>query len=305
MNRWAQFRQTLKQPAYRAKLAFFLLLGFTVVLLAVLLQNRSPFWSGVLREFAVTFGAIGMLQLLWDFLGGEPMELRVEEIKDEVRNIKSSMILLSDLIDGNVGIERIWPDRRAWQLDSVHGLKTWQTWVAQASEVEIMSHTLWNNWLHQDRFRKQLFANLTRGASVRVLVYDPDSDLLRLRTIDERDAPGEMQQEIKSTLLRLGEGWNDLDESAKKNLEVRLTNQSPQYAQIIRADEQMLVAIYLSGKSGGLSPTMQLRGAQSAYFVKYANQFEIMWKRAESVDDARFRQMLKEYNGLHPPRPEY
>lgn len=175
MSRWTRIRQTLGQPIYRTKLAFFLILGFTAVLLAILLQSRFPFWSEVFVEFAVTFSAVGFLQLLWDFLGGEPMELRIEEIKDEMKNIKSSIILLSDLIDGNIGIERIWPDRRTWQEDLADGLKVWQDRVVRARRIDIMSNTLWNNWMHREKFRKRLFNHIAQGAHVRILIYDPNS----------------------------------------------------------------------------------------------------------------------------------
>jgi len=306
MSRLTQFRWIIQQPAYRVKLAFFLILGFTAVLLAVLLQSHFPFWSQILKDFAVTFGAVGMLQLLWDFLGGEPMELRIKEVREEVASIKSSITLLSDLIDGNVGIERIWPDRRSWQLDSRDGIKEWEMRVCQAKHVDIMSRTLWQSWMRPEEFRQRLFSHIASGALVRILIYDPDSQIVGLTAKDEGD-PGmgeEMRQEIKSTLLRLAQHWEKLDESAKNNLQVRLTTEYLHLAQIIRADDLMLVGIYLSGKSGTPSPTMQLRGPKSTYFNKYVEQFELMWNRGKPIDDARFRQILKEYSGLHPPRPE-
>jgi len=306
MNRWTQIRQIIKEPAYRTKLAFFLILSFTVVLLAVLLKSRSPFWSEVLLEFAVTFGAVGILQFLWDFLGGDPMELRIEELRNEVRRIEQSITspILSDLTDGDIGIERIWPDRRTWYSDPVDGLKAWQSRICRAKSVDMMSNTLWNSWMHQERFRQPLFRNIALGASVRILVYDPKSDVLRLRASDEKDVPGEMQHEIKATLLRFAEGWNELDSTARKNLEVGLTTQVIHMAQIFRADNLMLVAIYLSGKSGGPSPTMQLKGPESTYFLKYAEQFEIIWRRAKLLGDEQFRQILEEHGSLPSPPTE-
>ena len=299
MSRWTKFRQTLEQPTYRTKLAFFLVLGITVVLLAILLQSRSPFWSEILLEFAVTFIAVGVLQLLWDFLGGEPLEMRIEEVRNDVRCIGQPITVVSDLVEGDIGIERIWKDRRAWREDPVDGLKVWQAQVCQAKHVDIMSNTLWNNWIKQDEFRLTLFEHIAQGtAVVRILVYDPDADVLSLRSRDEEELPGEMQVEIANTLRRLAEGLRDLPVSAGKNLEVRLTYQTLHLAQIIRADECMLVAIYLSGKSGGPSPTMQLRGATSSYFRKYDDQFEILWRRAKPLDDDRISQLLSEYGRL-------
>jgi hypothetical protein len=304
MSRWAKFRQTLEQPTYRTKLAFFLILGFTVVLLAVLLQSRSPFWSEILLQFAVTFIAVGVLQLLWDFLGGEPLELRIEEVKGEVRSIGQPIAVLSDLINGNIGIERIWPDRRAWRADLADGLSVWQARVCQARRVDIMSNTLWNNWMKQEEFRQRLFEHIAQGtAAVRILVYDPDADVLSLRARDEEElvVPGEMQIEIVNTLRRVVGELNDLPVSVRANLEVRLTHQTLHLAQVIRADERMLVANYLTGKSGGPSPTMQLRGSDSSYFRKYDEQFEILWRRARLLDDDRISQIVQKYGGLPTP----
>lgn len=299
MSRWTKFRQTLEQPTYRTKLAFFLVLGITVVLLAILLQSRSPFWSEILLEFAVTFIAVGVLQLLWDFLGGEPLDLRIEEVKDEVRRVGQPITVVSDLIEGDIGIERIWKDRRTWRGDPVDGLKVWQARVCQARRVDIMSNTLWNNWIKQDEFRTKLFEHVAQGiAVVRILVYDPDADVLNLRSRDEEELPGEMQVEIANTLRRLAEGLRDLSTSAGKNLEVRLTYQTLHLAQIIRADERMLVAVYLSGKSGGPSPALQFTGSGSSYFCKYDEQFEILWRRARPLDDARISQLLSKYGRL-------
>jgi hypothetical protein len=295
MSRWTKFRQTLEQPTYRTKLAFFLVLGITVVLLAILLQSRSPFWSEILLEFAVTFIAVGVLQLLWDFLGGEPLELRIEEVKDDVRRVGQPITVVSDLLDGDIGIERIWKDRRVWRGDPVDGLKVWEARVCQAKRVDIMSNTLWNNWIKHDEFRAKLFEHVAQGtAIVRILVYDPDADVLSLRARDEEELliPGEMQMEIANTLRRVAEGWSDLPASARNKLEVRLTYQTLHPAQTIRADERMLVAIYLSGRSGGLSPTMQLRGSGSSYFCKYDDQFETLWRRAKLLDSARIGQLL-------------
>jgi hypothetical protein len=304
MSRWAKFRQTLEQPTYRTKLAFFLILGFTVVLLAVLLQSRSPFWSEILLQFAVTFIAVGVLQLLWDFLGGEPLELRIEEVKGEVRSIGQPIAVLSDLINGNIGIERIWPDRRAWRADLADGLSVWQARVCQARRVDIMSNTLWNNWMKQEEFRQRLFEHIAQGtAAVRILVYDPDADVLSLRARDEEElvVPGEMQIEIVNTLRRVVGELNGLPVSIRANLEVRLTHQTLHLAQVIRADERMLVANYLTGKSGGPSPTMQLRGSGSSYFRKYDEQFEILWRRARLLDDDRISQIVQKYGGLPTP----
>jgi hypothetical protein len=167
-----------------------------------------------------------------------------------------------------------------------------------------MSNTLWNYWMHKRPFRRDLLDNIARGASARFLLYDPDSSVLHLRASAEEDVPGEMQQEINSTLWRFAEIWDQLEDTSKRNLEVRLTTRSLHLVQLIRADEQMLIGLYLSGTGGGESPTMQLRGRKSVYFAKYAEQFNIMWKRGKPLDDNDFHQMLEKFRDMPSPPTE-
>lgn len=303
MGGLGQFTEKLRQPVYRVKLAFFLILGFATTLASIQLQSRSPFWSEVLKDFAVTLSAVGLLQLLWDFLGGDPLGRRVEELGQ-------SITLLSDLTEGNIGLERIWKDRRSWDKDPVDGRETWYARVCEAKHVDIASNTLWNNWIKEPEFRDRLFESLGQGTRVRILVYDPDSDVLQLRAKDEKDTfeevqgskVYEMQLEIKRTLREIAAKRRALPELArmKGGLEVRLTDKALHLAQIVRADEAMIVAIYLSGRSGSWSPTMQLRGADSSLFQSYADQFNTIWERGRALDDADFDRILEETEGTRP-----
>lgn len=324
MSRWGQRRQILKQPTYRIKLGFFLLLSITTISVAIVLPPNC-LGRDILLEFAVTFGAVGILQLLWDFVGGEPLEARIE-------NILQSTAVLSDLQNGDIGIERIWPDRHTWEEDSEDGRAKWYTRVCQARRIDMVSNTLWDNWIQREKFLKRLFEHIKQDdIVVRILIYDPDSKAFKMRAKDEGQE-SEMQREIAKTLKKVRDKWNKVPESARRTkrkvrstihrvdglknnlpeparttkLEVGLTHKTLHLAQIIRADDRMLVANYLSGKSGSVSPTMQLRGSDSSYFRKYAKQFRTLWKRAGPLDlnDDRVSQILQKYGDRSNPPPK-
>ena len=320
--------QLFSAPAYRTKIAFFVLVGTTTILLAILVPD--VFWRDILLQFSVTFIAVALIQISWDFLGGDPMETHLGNIQNEIAlnrlsaqtelsnvaqslevqfdSLRHSMHLLADLIDGNIGIVRIWPDRKTWQKDPEAGLLAWYDWVCRADEISIVSNTMWHNWLHDDRFRKQLFANLARGATVRLLMYDPDSDVLRLRAEDETHARSfgitRMRSEIDSSLSVLAKELETLEDVVRQRLQIRLTWKSLHFAQLIHADDQMLVALYLTGKTGGPSPTFQLQGPQSTYFSTYAEQFEILWERARPLNFTDLQKYVKEFEGAPQPPVE-
>lgn len=324
MNNRQRIRQLLSEPGYRTKLSVFFLLGAIVIAIAIIVRPWLLFLSDVFVQFAIVFFAVVAVQLVWDFVGGDVMETRIAEVQKQVvqadhslqerlslvvdrfdnrfTNLERATTLLADLIDGNIGVERIWRDRKTWQADPKEGLNVWQDRLCQAGEVDILGNTLWNNWFHEGGFRHQLFANITRGARVRVLLYDPDAEILKIRAADEKDprfqTHFQMQQEVLSTLAVLWEERRKLKEDARNNQELRLTTMYLHLAQVIRADDEMLLAIYLSGKSGSPSPTLKLRGPQSTYFVVYKEQFDILWGRARKVDDAELQKVLEKHGNI-------
>ncbi len=291
--------QPFKQHEWRTKLVVFVVLGAAIILLAMIIETEP--WRGILGNFAVTFLAVGLIGFLWDILGGDPLERRVDAIQ-------SKMTLLADLTASNIGLERIWPNRKSWQKDPDAGLEDWHDLVCSAKQVDIVSNTFWHNWLHTSDFRTRFFEHIAQGASVRLLIYDLDSDVLLLRAKDENDREVrhvlEMQSEIGYSLITLYEEVKKIRARSGKEPEIRLTHKFLHYAQVIRADDRMLVAIYLSGKSGSPCPTIQLRGLHSAYFTTYAEQFKILWDRAKPVDFNELQRRAAQLGGLPSPPAE-
>ena len=221
------------------------------------------------------------------------------EINGKLDAVQRSTAVLGDIVDRNIGIERIWPNRGVWEGDPSDGLVMWKKRVCQAARrVDIVSNTLWNNWFKDTKFQQEFFASLVNGNTARILIYDPAADVLDRRAGHEQDPKGEMRGEIRSTLKAIAYHRGTGDTAAKKkigkNLQVRLTNGFYHLAQIVRADDRILVAVYLSGKSGTPSPTFQVRGPGSEYFQTYSDQIEILWKGGREVKESEFGSLAAE-----------
>jgi hypothetical protein len=276
---WKRVKRQWAIPSYRTKLFFFILLGSSTILLAFLVKN--PPWQDILVQFAIVFLAVALVQLVWDFLGGSPEST---ERADQI----SSIVVLGDLMKYNIGLERIWPSRHAWEADQRDGRGAWKIRMVKADTIDIMESTL-QNWVQDQEFRQNLIAGVDRGTKVRILLYDPDSDAVQahahavLEHSDEAGfTPSLMQVEIHSTLETLYHWYTKMEKPT--NLEIRLTTDSLHWAKIFRADEQMIVTTYLAAKSAGVCPVMQIRGAGTIYFKTYIEQFDIMWRRARRAD---------------------
>jgi hypothetical protein len=324
MNYRGRIRLLLSISTYRTRWAFFVVLGGAVFIASFLATDAVL--RDILRQFALTFVAVGAVDFVWDILGGDPLELqlardfgevdsKIEDIQrsmaalsdivdgnirvdSKIENIQRSMAVLADIVDGDIGIERIWINRGTWKKDKMDGFDAWRERVCEASSIEIVS-TTWTHWFSDETFRTEFFDALKRGAKAHVLIYDPHSDMRKLRASDENDSGGgaEMLGEIRLTLMAIADNRAKLPDEAKQRLSVRLTNRHYQLAQIIRADNKMLIANYLTNESGSESPTFQLRGPGSTYYQIYKQQIEYLWKDGREVNDNDIRQLFPSDQG--------
>jgi len=293
MNYNKQIKYLWGIPSYRLRLLFFITLGVTAILASLLM--KGTYWQDLLSNFAVTFAAVGLIDFMWDILGGEPMEATMinsfGEVNHRIDTLNQSMSVVADLVNNHIGIERIWSTRRDWEKDSTDGLTTWKKRVCHAKQVDIISNTFYSPWAKDDGFWEDLFDSVNRGTKFRLLIYDPDYEILQIRSENEDDskigATSEMKMEIYSTLKKIAKKINSLDNNVKHNFEVRLNSKYYQLAQIIRADKQILVALYLSHRTGSTSPTFQVLGPDSSFFETYKQQFETLWAtgKAFSTED--------------------
>jgi hypothetical protein len=111
----------------------------------------------------------------------------------------------------------------------------------------------------------------------------------------------QMQHEIGSSLSVIANELEKLTPEAQKRLEVRLTDKFLHYFQIIRADERMLICLYMAGKTGSSSPTFQLQGAHSIYFDTYQQQFDEIWKRGKTTDLTQLHEIVRKHEAIEHP----
>jgi hypothetical protein len=287
MNYNKQIKHLWGIPSYRLRLLFFVVLGTTAILASLLIQNA--YWQDLLSNFAVTFAAVGVIDFMWDILGGEPMEATMRdsfaELNQRMDVLNQSLSAVSGLANSGTGIERVWAARKYWDQDETDGFPIWKTRICQAQEVDIVSNTFKRPWAYDDNFWEGLCEAINSGTKFRLVIYDPNSDILQIRAKNEGESPqektSEMAMEIRYTLDRFTEKISQLPKSVRNNIEIRLNSRYYQMAQIIRADKRILVTLYLSKRSGSLSPTLQVAGPDSPFFDIYTKQFKTLWEEGK------------------------
>jgi len=72
---------------------------------------------------------VALVRVLWDFVGGDPLPIAMMDVQQDLSVDRDLMLrsihLLGDLVEGNIGIERIWSTRRTWLGDPGSGVTAW------------------------------------------------------------------------------------------------------------------------------------------------------------------------------------
>lgn len=259
----------------------FTLVGGILLLLSKIIQNY-PLWSSLLFNLGIVVLAVVVVEFLWKFVGGDPL-------LEAIKLLQTSTSLLRDL-EGS-GIERIYPTRKEWEPN----LNNFLQYLTSAKEVDMMGNVLRNNWTSNQKFMDILERRTQqKECKFRILLLDPDSDILKQRSKDEarwnKDDEKEeaikvsydhMLTDIKDSLYQLKTIKSKLNEKYGQYLEIKVVNQSNIYCNIIRADDKIIVAKYLLSVRGSGAPTLEIHGKDTFFYEKFAKEFEEMWKKGE------------------------
>ncbi|MFD6294504.1 DUF5919 domain-containing protein [Streptomyces sp. NPDC060235] len=151
----------------------------------------------------------------------------------------------------------------------------WRTLITRADEhLDFAGYTNYFLWLEQARFGTALRRKAERGATVRFLVGDPDSEVTRARERDE-DVPLTLSTRIRVTLAEL----DKLDGA----VDARFSD-GHAHLSVFRFDDDMIVTPLLTHSVGHDAPTLHLRRHQNdGMFDRFASHVEELWKRGRPV----------------------
>ncbi|WP_206061247.1 helix-turn-helix domain-containing protein [Nonomuraea basaltis] len=129
-----------------------------------------------------------------------------------------------------------------------------------------------------------------QGATVRIMMGDPDSPEMALRGVEERlyDAiPGRIRMALTYYAPLVGIA----------GVAFRL-HRTSLYNSIFRYDDQMLVNQHIYGTYGYLAPTLHLRRLEGAdFFDTYVHSFERVWEASYPIEDSNFWQQRQASTG--------
>ena len=152
----------------------------------------------------------------------------------------------------------------------------WDLIVRAERQIDLLGYTLYFLPHQHPQLIETLLEKCEAGCKVRLVVADPDSELVRLRDVEEHEAIT-LVARIASSLQAF--------EPLLDHPGVELRHQdAPLYNSIFRFDDQMFVTPHLYGTPGRAAPLMHLtRLGPNGMFSRFAAHFEGLWADSRTV----------------------
>jgi hypothetical protein len=162
----------------------------------------------------------------------------------------------------------------------------WELFSSVTDQLDLLGYTLFFLPQQHPQLAELLIEKARDGCQIRLLIADPESEQVRLREAEERQAIT-IGIRIQSTLDWLNP-LLDCD-----GIEVGF-QVAPLYNSVFRFDDQMLVTPHLFATPGHSAPLFRLRRlGEQGLFERFAGHFEAIWAARRPMGQDRGERPLR------------
>lgn len=158
----------LQRPQYRTKLSVFILIGLILLFVTPFVKNNIL--QNIFINFLTTFLAVALIQLLWDFLGGDPIDTKLTELQANI------------LVLAEISSEKIGASKGSGLIATFSSLPNdlINNDIVQSSHIRILQTWMGNFIVIEEN----LITALRNDCKVQILLLNPESPLAKMRAID-------------------------------------------------------------------------------------------------------------------------
>lgn len=163
-----------------------------------------------------------------------------------------------------------------WGLEAIYETRQKMNQSTDIAFESLESHLdiiAWGLKSFRDAKDNVIREKVKRGLKIRFITHHPDSENVKQREIDEKEAPGQIRQ----TILHLQKWIEDLQKIAPKpdNIQVKYYNSLPEDF-YFRVDDHVFIGPYLYGISSQQTISYEFKApAQGAKY--YMDYFDRLW----------------------------
>lgn len=252
----------------------YLVMGMMALLILVIALLIKPenvdaldFVYEALVNIAFIFLTIVIVNYVWSFLGGDPVENLLKEGLGAYE-------LYSDGFE--CGLLRANPKASAYAT-----APEWMEIIGKANNsVDMMGYSL-RTFTDSKDFERTLKEVAERGVQVRIMIMHEDNEHLPAGLNKNVAVSLSTRKDIALCKECVKSAINSLAEDKKSNIQFRLIKSGITEMQIIRVDDMLFVTPYMYSMNTSDSPLFVCREQKKGYYPKYHYEFNALWKLNE------------------------
>lgn len=249
-----------------------MIIGALLLTIAFFLKDPSvttvAFTYSSIFNIAFILITVGLVNIVWDLVGGEPMQNLLNQSRNTIR-------LLSD--GEATGLSRV--------VSSSSAYGTSQDWLdvlrTARRQIDLQGYTLLV-WTRSEDFGKTLVQLAESGVNIRLVFMHEDADHLRA-AINETQIPQLTAANVVNEISAMTNYLTQLlsastDRAWKGSIEYRKIRKGLILNQICRVDGKLLVIPYIYSANTSECPLFVIENTEKPLFKKFEKEFESMWR---------------------------
>ena len=250
--------------------------------------NKNIFLYGITLNIATTFLAALIIFIVFFYTGGDPVIVRIDNLKNELKNILEWCSTADQIAKSchACGIYEIIPERKD------RSANMWEYFIDSNSndqkEVDILgkvtrrvAETIKAESIEAEKEREVLIEKIQNGLKLRILMLDPTCESARKRMKEEEDddssTVGKMHKFDKILHNGIEKIIYELKEKMTDNMGEFFFGyyDTTPHCQITRVDDEMLITNYIHKYSGRHCFSMKVnKKPNGEIFEKYKKSYE-------------------------------
>ena len=239
-------------------------------------QDQPLFWGDILKNIGLTVLTVVAITLLWNLLGGDPVDKSISRLDNTLGAFQSSVKLLED--------SKVSGLQRVLAVSGEFGSHTdWMNRLKSAeNSIDLLGYDLLV-WTKGENFENEVKKLVENGVHVRVLIMDENNPDLSAftNTAQIRSLSIEL---VKENIRIVKEVFKGIKESLSPNFQAKLEFRSLKQGliplQLCRTDNRLTMVQYIFSEVASRSPLLLVEGEESTLFAIYKNEFNLLWELA-------------------------
>ena len=276
-------RRALRKRSFAIISILFIGFGIIGVMYANLVENQNLL-TNLSKDLGIALLTTGLISVALEYrtrdeymaevvealtqaLKVSPLQSNMDDLASKIEHLASLIAIGKDSED--LGVRRIYKDRSKLNLDK------YLEDTSAGAEIRLIGVSMKTfTGANSEMILKR---KITDGCKVKILVMDPNCDVVKQRAKDEKQDFEWLQSEIASSVAIFRNIVRNFPKELQGNIELGFYRVAPSHF-LLSTGKKMVISPYLAGARGYFCPHLEIDIKEGGIYKAYLEHFDFLWQ---------------------------